>query len=649
MTIGYGEDTMAQLEGGDNMKKFVSLLLTIAMTLTMSSAFAYESGIYTGIGQGNNGNITVDVTFSGDAITNVKIVSHSETAGVCDAAIETIPTEIVTYQSLAVDAVTGATNTSKGILEAVASAVEQAGGDVGALKSKTISKEAGEAVDMTADVIVVGGGGAGMSAAVTAGQQGASVIVVEKAATLGGNTVISGGYMQVASAEYLQYAPMTDAQKGSVESYITMEAKCEKMAQWQESVKAQYDEYLASGSENLFDCPELHMLQTYVGGDYLGAPDLIEMMCNGAVEAFTWLQEQGLEFKPTTMSIVGSIWQRCKTALNYSSGNGYIATLRNTIDSENLPVEFVFNCEATHLITEDGKVVGVEGQLPDGTQYTFHANKGVIMATGGFSANVEMRQEYDEIWGNLGEGVPTTNTATITGDGIKMGLEVDAALVDMGQIQLLPLADPETGASNSIVGNGTCPYINQEGERFVNESGRRDVLAAAILKQTGSYCYVLSTPQNANLTDEGANIYGIPVQDLIDRGLVFVADTIPELAEKVGVPADTLQKTIEDYNQAVADNNDPLTGRTIFSSNSALEMDGPFYACKRAPAVHHTMGGLKVNTKNQVLDSNGDVISGFYAAGEVTGGFHGSNRLGGNAIAEVITTGRNAANNLLSE
>ena len=631
------------------MKKLVCLLLTLAMVMTMASAFAYQSGIYTGTGKGNNGDITVDVTFSNDAITNVQVTNHSETAGVCDAAIATIPTEIVTYQSLAVDTVTGATNTSKGILDAVADAVEKAGGDVEAMKNKVVSKQAGEAVEMTADVIVVGGGGAGMSAAVTAGEAGASVIVVEKAATLGGNTVISGGYMQVAADEFLQYAPMTDAQKESVESYIALEPKCEKMAQWQAQVREKFDAYLASGSENLFDCPELHMLHTYVGGDYLGEPELIEMMCNGVVDTFAWLQEQGLEFKPTTMSIVGSIWQRCKTALNYKSGNGYITTLRNTIDNDKLDVQYVFNCEAKHLIVENGKVVGVQGELPDGTSYTFHANKGVIMATGGFSANVEMRQKYDEIWGNLGANVPTTNTATITGDGITMGLEVNAALEGMGQIQLLPLADPQTGASNSIVGNGTCPYINQEGVRFVNESGRRDVLAAAILKQTGSYCYVLSTPQNANLTDDGTNIYGIPVQDLIDRGLVFVGNTIPELAEKIGVPAEALQKTVEDYNKAVADNNDPLTGRTIFSDNSALEMTGPFYACKRAPAVHHTMGGLKVNTLNQVLDNDGNVIPAFYAAGEVTGGFHGSNRLGGNAIAEVLTTGRNAANNLLAE
>lgn len=632
------------------MKKIVCVLLALMMTLALTFASAeYTPGIYTGTGQGNNGEIVVDVTFSDSAITNVLITSHGETAGVSDAALQTIPTEIVTYQSLAVDTVTGATNSSNGILEAVADAVEQAGGSVDELKSRVISREAGEAVEMTADVIVVGGGGAGLSAAVTAGQSGASVIVVEKAAAFGGNTVISGGYMQAAAEEYLQYAPMTDAQKESVEAYLALEPKCEKMGEWQKKVREQFDAYLASGADTLFDSPELHMIHTYVEGDYLGNPELIEMMCSGAVDTLRWMEALGLEYKPATISIVGSIWQRCKSAANYSSGNGYITTMKRAIEQENLPVEAVFNCRAEHLLVEEGRVVGVTGSLPDGTPYTFHANRGVILATGGFSANVEMRQQYDEIWGNLSADVPTTNAATITGDGIVMGLEVNAALVDMGQIQMLPLADPETGASNSIVGNGTCPYINQEGVRFVNESDRRDVLAASILQQTGSYCYVLSTPQNANLTEQGANIYGIPVQDLIDRGLVFVADTIPELAEKIGVPADTLQKTIEDYNEAVEKNADPLTGRTIFSDNSALEMSGPFYACKRAPAVHHTMGGLKVNDRNQVINESGEEIEGLYAAGEVTGGFHGSNRLGGNAIAECLTTGRNAAKCLLAE
>lgn len=631
------------------MRKITCILLALLMTVFAVSALAVNSGIYTGEGQGNNGPIIVDVTFADDVITNVQITEHAETPGVCDAAIATIPNEIVQYQSLAVDAVTGATNTSNGILTAVAAAVEKAGGDVEALKSKAISKDAGEAVEKTADVIVVGGGGAGLAAAVTASQAGASVIVVEKAATLGGNTVICGGYMQSAAEEFLQYAPMTDSQIQSVEEYIALEPKCERMAGWQQAVREKFDAYLASGSQNLFDCTELHMIHTYVGGDYLGDPELIEMMCNGAIDTLAWLQGQGLEFKPTTMSIVGSIWQRCKTALNYSSGNGYITTMKNTIETDALPVEYVFNCRAEHLITENGRVTGVEASLPDGTPYTFRANKGVILACGGFSANVEMRQKYDEIWGNLGPDVPTTNTATITGDGIVMGLEVNAALEGMGQIQLLPLADPQTGASNSIVGNGTCPYVNQEGVRFIDESGRRDVLAAAILAQTGSYCYVLSTPQNANLTDAGANIYGIPVQDLVDRGLVFIADTAPELAEMIGVPADALVKTVEDYNTAVANNNDPLTGRKIFSDNSALQMEGPFYACKRAPAVHHTMGGLKVNNKNQVVSEDGNVIPGLYAAGEVTGGFHGSNRLGGNAVAEVLTTGRNAATNLTAE
>lgn len=635
------------------MKKTASLLLALIMLLSLTcSAFAaeYTPGIYTGIGHGKNGDITVDVTVFDNAIANVLVTSHSETVGICEAAIATIPTDIVTYQSLAIDGVTGATITSNAIIEAVADAVMQAGGDVEALKNNEVSKTAGEAIEMTADVIVVGAGGAGMSAAVTAGQNGVKVIVVEKAASIGGNTIINGGYIQAAAQDYLQFAPMTDAQIESVESYITLEPKCDKMAQWQATLREKFDAYLASGSEDLFDCEELHMLQTYDGGDYLGDPDLIEMLCNGAVDTFYWLKDQGLEFKDTTMSIVGSIWQRCKTAKDYSSGRGYIDTLANTITRENLDVQIVTNCAANHLIVdENGKVVGVTGTAPDGTPYTFKANMGVILSTGGFSANIEMRQQYDEIWGNLGPNVPTTNTSTITGDGINMGLEVNAALEGMGQIQLLPLADPETGASNTIVGNGTCPYINQEGKRFINESGRRDELAKAILAQTGSYCYVLSTPQNANLNESGANIYGIPLQDMVDRGFVCVADTLAELAEMIGVPAEALEKTVENYNKAVEDNNDPETGRTIFSDNSAIEMSGPFYACKRAPAVHHTMGGLKVNTLNQVIDTDGDVIAGLYAAGEVTGGFHGSNRLGGNAVAEILTTGRNAANNLVGE
>ena len=296
----------------------------------------------------------------------------------------------------------------------------------------------------------------------------------------------------------------------------------------------------------------------------------------------------------------------------------------------------VFECRAEHLVKDDaGRVVGVTGvSTVDGTPYTVSANKGVIIASGGFSANVEMRQEYDEIWGNLTEAVPTTNAPTITGDGIVMAKEIGAALIGMGQIQLLPLADPVTGSTSNIIGEGTNMYVNQEGKRFVNESSRRDVLAKAILKQTGSYFYVISTFQNSRMDSDYKNNYNL---------------YLAELAEKIGCPVDTFVETCTNFNKYVAESNDPECGRVVFPDNAALEMEGPFYACKRAPAVHHTMGGIKVNVKNQALAEDGSVIPGLYAAGEVTGGFHGSNRLGGNAISEVITTGRNAATNLLAE
>lgn len=633
------------------MKKLLTWLLCLMMLVSAVPALAYTTGTYTGTGTGMLDKIEVAVTFDADTITGIEVVSCNDTPGVCDAAVEKIPAEIVKYQSLGVDVATSATFTSNGILEAVADAVNQAGGDVDALKAVPVEKVAGEEVKLSADVVVVGGGGAGLAAALTAAEEGASVIILEKGAAYGGNTILSGGYYQAAHPDYLQYASLTDGQKEEIDRYISLEPKDERMASWQAKVKEQYAEHLAAGHEYLFDSPELHMIQTYDGGDYLGDSELIEMMCYGDVDSMNWLSDHGFTWKKKTVAIVGSIWMRCKASDTYASGQGFINVISDAIQNEKLDVTTVFECRAEHLVKDDaGRVVGVTGvSTVDGTPYTVSANKGVIIASGGFSANVEMRQEYDEIWGNLTEAVPTTNAPTITGDGIVMAKEIGAALIGMGQIQLLPLADPVTGSTSNVIGEGTNMYVNQEGKRFVNESSRRDVLAKAILKQTGSYCYVISTFQNSRMDSDYKNNYHLYLTDLIASGAVVQADTLEELAEKIGCPVDTFVETCTNFNKYVAESNDPECGRVVFPDNAALEMEGPFYACKRAPAVHHTMGGIKVNVKNQALAEDGSVIPGLYAAGEVTGGFHGSNRLGGNAISEVITTGRNAATNLMAE
>ena len=631
------------------MKRILVWLLLAIMLLSAAPALAYTAGTYTGTGTGMLGEIQVAVTVTDTAIEKVEVIASSDTPGISDVAIAKIPAEIVEYQSLGVDVATSATFTSKGILEAAAEAIALAGGDVDALKAVEVKKVAGEEIVMDADIIVIGGGGAGLSAALTAAESGASVILVEKGAAYGGNTILAGGYFQAAHPDYLKYTSLTEGQKNEIERYIALEPKDERMAGWQKTVREQYDAHLAAGNTYLFDSPELHMIQTYDGGDYIGSSELIEMMCYGDIESMNWLSEHGFTWKESTVAIVGSIWMRCKASDTYASGQGFIKVMGDAYAAKNGTT--VYECQAQHLIQDEtGKVVGVTGvSTSDGTPYTFNAKKGVIIASGGFSANVEMRQAYDELWGNLTADVPTTNAPTITGDGITMAKEVGAAFTGMGQIQLLPTADPVTGATSNVIGEGTNMYVNQDGKRFVDESSRRDVLAKAILAQPGSYCYIISTFWNSRMDADYKNNYHLYLDDLIASGAVVKADTLEELAEKIGCPVETFVKTCTDFNEYAANSYDPECGRVVFPDNAALEMEGPFYACKRAPAVHHTMGGIEVNTKNQVVAENGGVIAGLYAAGEVTGGFHGSNRLGGNAVSEVITTGRNAATNLLAE
>lgn len=275
------------------MKKLLTWLLCLMMLVSAVPALAYTTGTYTGTGTGMLDKIEVAVTFDADTITGIEVVSCNDTPGVCDAAVEKIPAEIVKYQSLGVDVATSATFTSNGILEAVADAVKQAGGDVDALKAVPVEKVAGEEVKLSADVVIVGGGGAGLAAALTAAEEGASVIILEKGAAYGGNTILSGGYYQAAHPDYLQYASLTDGQKEEIERYISLEPKDERMASWQAKVKEQYAEHLAAGHEYLFDSPELHMIQTYDGGDYLGDSELIEMMCYGDVDSMNWLSDHG--------------------------------------------------------------------------------------------------------------------------------------------------------------------------------------------------------------------------------------------------------------------------------------------------------------------------------------------------------------------
>ena len=621
------------------MKKLTAALLVfLMMVMTGAMALAYTEGTYTATAQGNNGPVTVSVTVSADAITDVTVVEHSETAGLSDRPIAEIPAAIVENQSLAVDTVSGATNSSNAILTAVADCVAQAGGDVEALKAVAVEKAPVEDVEATYDVVVLGGGGAGLTASITAAQNGAKVILVEKAGSLGGNTLIAGQGFNACDPERQANTEMSEALLGQLKSYLDLDpADFGAFAEVLETVKGQINDYIASGSTTLFDSPELHMLHTYMGGKRTGLdgtviePDLelARTFATNALDALEWAESIGAQWNDTTSTILGAMWPR-----SHGLANGNVITILTDAAKAN-GVEIVTDTRANELIVENGKVVGVKATTSEGANVTLHANSGVVLATGGFSANAPMVVEYNNYWPGLSDTMPSTNAPTITGDGIVMAKAVGADLVGMGFAQLMPSSHPVDGSLFSgIWGSAeTQVFVNKEGKRYVNEYAERDVLSKAALAQTDGIFYIICD----NKIAKNADVAGMEA-----KGNVVVADTLEELAEKLGIPADTFVETIERYNSFVDAQKDDDFGKPLFGEKID---EAPFVATPRSPSLHHTMGGVKIDTNTHVISTEGNVIDGLYAAGEVTGGLHAGNRLGGNAMTDFLVFGRIAGEN----
>ena len=625
------------------MKKLLSILLAVAMLLTSAAALAET---FEGVGQGMGGDIKVSVTVEDGKITAIDVLSHGETAGISDPAFAQIPDAIIANQSLAVDAVAGATMTSNGLLAAVEAAAAAAGLDVEALKAAAVeTEEKTYYSELTADVVVVGAGGAGLAAATAAKQNGASVIVIEKMGTVGGNSIICGGIYNSPDEALQSAVEMTDSVKSLVEDAIAAEPVSDEHAELIAAVKADYEAWQANGSVGLFDSANWYALQTWNGGDQVGRLSLVKVLANNSYAGLEWLKSLGMQFSDTIGQGAGSLYQRTHSSLD-SMGTGYIKAFMNVVGEDSV----LTNTKGESLIQDEtGRVVGVKATNPDGTELVLHANKGVVIATGGFSANVEMRQKYNTSgkWPVLGENVMTTNAAGITGDGIVMASEIGAGLVDMEQIQLLYLGNPVNGGMTrytprDLSGTDQIIFVNKEGERFVQEDGRRDVICCALIEQTDGLMYILESGDgNAVDPDELMTGDGVPARQAEEEGYLLIADTLEEMAEKIGCSYETLQATVDAFNAAVDAGEDEF-GRKLYSTKLTK---GPWIACPRVACVHHTMGGITINENTQVLDVDGNVIEGLYAAGEVTGGLHGANRLGGNAIVDFVVFGKLAGEN----
>lgn len=585
------------------------------------------SGEFTGTATGM-GEVTVTVTLTDGVITACKVVGDSETDGIGSVVVESAPDEIVSGNKGAIDVVSGATITSEAINEALAAALAAAGLDAADFTGNEDASAAEDRVIDT-DIVIVGAGGAGMTAAIAAANEGRDVVIVESQAMVGGNSVRATGGMNAAKTPAQDENEFNEAAgvEKTLETAASEWADNEAITALANTVAEQWAAYQAN-PEGYFDSVELMELDTLIGGHGINDPALVEALCSNSADAIDWLAEQGIELTSVS-SFGGASVKRIHRPVDsegktISVGSYMIPLLQSKC--EELGVEILLNTTANKILTDaDGAAVGIEATDKNGAAVTVNA-KAVILATGGFGANLDMVVEYKP---DLA-GFMTTNAPGAQGQGIDMAVAIGAGTVDMDQIQIHPTVEANTAAliTEGLRGDGAI-LVNAEGNRFTDEVGTRDVVSAAEIAQTGSYSWLV--------IDQAMVDASSVIQGYIKNGYTVSGETYEELAEAMGVDAAAFAATMEKWNAAVAAGVDEEFGRTSFAN--PLDT-APYYAIKVTAGIHHTMGGLTINPQTQVLAGDGTVIDGLYAAGEVTGGVHGGNRLGGNAVADFTVFGR---------
>ena len=541
-------------------------------------------GTYSGTSKGFGGDVDVTVIVSEKSIDDIKIEGSHETENIGSFAVDMLDDRILEAQTPNVDALTGATVTSNAVFRALNDALVLAGADLS--KFPVVTKEAGGEKtyeELETDIVIVGAGGAGMTAAINATQAGKKVILLEKMPYAGGNTTKATGGMNAAETHYQKEQGIED----TVEQFVE---------------------------------------DTMKGGHDINDRSLVTVMAEYSAKAIEWLDSIGAPLPKVSFS-GGATNKRIHSPEDGSGVGAYLVTsFLKTMDE--MGVEVMYDTKATSLMTLDGTVVGVMAES-DSANYTIHA-KAVILATGGFGNNEDLVVHYKP---DL-KGTVTTSAPGVTGDGIMMAEAVGADLVDIDQIQLHPTVEQSTSMliTEGVRGDGAI-LVNQEGKRFINELLTRDVVSAGELAQPGSYAYIIF---DQHLRD------GLKaVEKYVSTGITVQGDTIEELAEQLDIDPATLADTLQKWNQYVADQKDPDFDRT--TGMDADLSQAPYYAIKIAPGIHHTMGGVKIDTSARVIDVNGNPIPGLFAAGEVTGGVHGGNRIGGNAVADIVVFGNIAS------
>ena len=568
-----------------NKKRFFSSLIGFIVASIAALIFittyslktpAYADGEWTGRGEGRNGPIEISLTVKNKKIVDYKILSESET-DFAKPAIKSVLDQLLAQGNIkSYDAVSGATISSKGTVEAIRNALNLASG-----KKEKVAKEK----DTSCDIVIIGAGGAGLCASIEAKQKGVkNVILLEKMGVVGGNTTSATGGLNAAETRFQKELGIAD----SKESFYS---------------------------------------DTMKGGYNLNDSNLVHEMVNKAPETVDWLVSIGVDLTDVG-KMAGSTNKRTHRPQGGAAVGAHMIPVLESA-AKTLGVDLRKNSKVIDIISDNGSAAGVVVQK-DNQTYTIKA-KAVIIATGGFGANSKMVESY--VPSLVGFG--TTNHKGATGDAFAWIEKFDGQLTQMDQIQTHPTVVPSNGVmiTEAVRGNGAI-MVNREGKRFGTEMATRDVMSANVLAQTGKTAYlVFDTSVRKSLK---------AIEGYIKKGLLTEGQTPDELGEKLGMPTGSLAATISNYNTYVINGSDPEFGRKASEMPRSLS-EGPYFAVEVGPAIHHTMGGIKINTQAEVLNSKNQVIPGLYAAGEVTGGVHGGNRLGGNAVADICVFGKIAA------
>ncbi len=674
------------------MKKLIALLLMTVMLLSVAVCAGAET--YSGTGYGMQGPVTAEVTIEDGKITAIELTQYSETANITAVAKERIPQQIIEHQTLKVDTVTGATLSSYAILNAVKDAVKASGQDVAALTAEAWSEPAGEDEVWDTDVLVMGAGGAGLSAAITAAQGGAKVILIEKGSVMGGNTLVAGAAYNAVDPQAQSVMVLTRSQKDTMDRYLALDPadpalKFDLYPEWAEvleTLKADITAFYAAneGKEAGVDMPgfdsiALHMWHIYTGGlrqldngEYIAPKlELARTLAENALASFEWMDSVGLNASYGAEAdyggyaglgtVLGAMWPRTHS---FMSGAERIPQLAKVAEENGVTI-YTETRGTKLLVDENGKVVGACAEKANGTQITINTTKGVVLATGGYCANPAMVKEYDQYWGDdLTAHTLSTNLGTNEGDGIVMAQEIGAGVFGLEISQMMPSSSPVKGTMTDGIWADAAEqiWIDGNAKRFVNEYAERDVLAKASLALDDGIFYIIyagrgdiSKPdQKVTGTDYNARIAA-----MVEGGHIWYGSTLKELAEASNTAAagctpcfteEALREVIERYNSFVANQKDEDFGKEVLAGAidlEAIENDPNMGICisPRKSSLHHTMGGISIDTETHVLTVDGAIIEGLWAAGEVAGGIHGGNRLGGNAIADIFTFGQIAGRN----